>query len=117
MRELEAPRSDTPSRNQPTGGAEMTDQDTPLPDKAAKIPLEQVCWFPLAQAYLCNDCHMISNWSVQCPACASKAIMALSPVLGGEVAARESADESDAALRGDPEQVWAALAQWEAAPR
>jgi hypothetical protein len=37
--------------------------------------------FPLQYAYLCQDCDSIGNCAVQCPACASQALMDLSTVL------------------------------------
>jgi hypothetical protein len=36
---------------------------------------------PLANAYLCQDCNCVGNCSVQCPACASEALMGLAGVL------------------------------------
>ena len=39
---------------------------------------------PLASAYLCQDCNCVSNCSIQCPACASLALMGLSGVLNRE---------------------------------
>jgi hypothetical protein len=39
---------------------------------------------PLASAYLCQDCNCVSNCSIQCPACASLALMVLSGVLNRE---------------------------------
>ena len=36
---------------------------------------------PLKSAYLCQDCDCIGNSSVQCPACASTALLGLSSVL------------------------------------
>jgi hypothetical protein len=40
---------------------------------------------PLASAYLCQDCNCIGNSAIQCPACASAVLMALSWVLDREV--------------------------------
>jgi hypothetical protein len=37
--------------------------------------------FPLASAYLCQDCSSIGNNANQCPACASEVLMSLSAVL------------------------------------
>jgi len=37
--------------------------------------------FPLANAYLCQDCNSICNNANQCPACASEVLMGLSAVL------------------------------------
>ncbi len=39
---------------------------------------------PLASAYLCQDCNCVSNCAIQCPACASLALMGLSGVLNRE---------------------------------
>jgi len=36
---------------------------------------------PLTSAYLCQDCNCVGNCSVQCPACASEALMGLAGVL------------------------------------
>lgn len=36
---------------------------------------------PLKSAYLCQDCDCIGNSAVQCPACASTALLGLSSVL------------------------------------
>ena len=40
--------------------------------------------FPMKSAYLCQDCNSIGNSSVQCPACASQALLGLSTVLDRE---------------------------------
>lgn len=42
----------------------------------------------LASAYLCQDCNSVGNCSSQCPACASRALLALSTVLDREPKAR-----------------------------
>ena len=39
---------------------------------------------PLTSAYLCQDCNSVGNSAVQCPACASEALMGLSGVLNRE---------------------------------
>lgn len=39
---------------------------------------------PLSSAYLCEDCHCVGNCAEQCPACASRALMALAGVLNRE---------------------------------
>jgi hypothetical protein len=36
---------------------------------------------PLSNAYLCQDCNCVGNCAVQCPACASEALMSLDGVL------------------------------------
>jgi hypothetical protein len=36
---------------------------------------------PLTKAYLCQDCNSVGNCAVQCPACASEALMGLAGVL------------------------------------
>jgi hypothetical protein len=36
---------------------------------------------PLNSAYLCQDCNAVGNCAVQCPACASEALMGLASVL------------------------------------
>lgn len=36
---------------------------------------------PLTSAYLCQDCNSVGNCAVQCPACASEALMGLAGVL------------------------------------
>jgi hypothetical protein len=38
-------------------------------------------YMPLSSAYLCQDCDAVGNSSMQCPACASEALMALACVL------------------------------------
>lgn len=47
---------------------------------------------PLGSAYLCQDCNSVGNCSSQCPACASRALMALSVVLDREPKARVLAE-------------------------
>ena len=47
-------------------------------DVAAYLMLQH---FPLASAYLCQDCNAIGNNANQCPACASEVLMSLSAVL------------------------------------
>lgn len=47
---------------------------------------------PLISAYLCQDCNSVGNSSSQCPACASRALLALSTVLDREPAAHAVAD-------------------------
>jgi hypothetical protein len=39
---------------------------------------------PLTRAYLCQDCNCIGNCAVQCPACASHALIGLAGVLNRE---------------------------------
>lgn len=39
---------------------------------------------PLASAYLCQDCECIGNCATSCPACASRALLALAIVLNRE---------------------------------
>ncbi len=41
-------------------------------------------YIPLANAYLCEDCHCVGNCPEQCPACASEALMGLAGVLNRE---------------------------------
>jgi hypothetical protein len=36
---------------------------------------------PLTSAYLCQDCDCVGNSAIQCPACASTALLGLSCVL------------------------------------
>jgi hypothetical protein len=36
---------------------------------------------PLASAYLCQDCDCVGNSAIQCPACASNALLGLACVL------------------------------------
>jgi hypothetical protein len=43
---------------------------------------------PLTSAYLCQDCNCVGNCSVQCPACASEALMGLAGVLDRPVEQR-----------------------------
>lgn len=44
---------------------------------------------PLQNAYLCEDCETVGNCANTCPACASKALMALAAVLNREEVERE----------------------------
>ncbi len=37
---------------------------------------------PLSSAYLCQDCDAVGNNAMQCPACASEVLMALSCIFG-----------------------------------
>jgi hypothetical protein len=46
--------------------------------------------FPLNSAYLCQDCDAVGNSSMQCPACASRALLGLAGVLDRNVEALES---------------------------
>jgi hypothetical protein len=39
---------------------------------------------PLADAYLCADCHCVGNCASRCPACASGALIGLAGVLNRE---------------------------------
>lgn len=41
-------------------------------------------FFPLAKAYLCQDCDCVGNNSMRCPACASQVLMGLAGVLDRE---------------------------------
>jgi len=43
---------------------------------------------PLTSAYLCQDCNSVGNSSMQCPACASEALMGLAGVLNRKVEER-----------------------------
>jgi hypothetical protein len=40
---------------------------------------------PLTSAYLCQDCNCVGNCALQCPACASEALMGLAGVLNREL--------------------------------
>ncbi|HTB96286.1 MAG TPA: hypothetical protein VK716_04710 [Terracidiphilus sp.] len=46
---------------------------------------------PLTSAYLCQDCECIGNCATSCPACASRALLALAGVLNREAALHVSA--------------------------
>jgi len=48
--------------------------------------------FPLASAYLCQDCNAIGNNANQCPACASEVLMSLSAILNREETATVMVD-------------------------
>ncbi len=41
---------------------------------------------PLMSAYLCQDCECVGNSAIQCPACASSALLGLACVLNREEA-------------------------------
>lgn len=43
--------------------------------------LQAMQYFPVSRAYLCEDCHCVSNCSEYCPACASGSLMGLAGVL------------------------------------
>ena len=43
--------------------------------------------FPLASAYLCQDCNSVGNSAMKCPACASTVLLSLSAVLDRQVEA------------------------------
>jgi hypothetical protein len=45
-------------------------------------------YFPLNNAYLCQDCDSIGNNSMHCPACASDVLMALKGVLNRKQASK-----------------------------
>ena len=45
------------------------------------IPTCDLHHFPLAEAYLCQDCNSVGNSSGSCPACASEVLLNLSGVL------------------------------------
>jgi hypothetical protein len=36
---------------------------------------------PLATAYLCQDCNVVSNCAMSCPACSSRVLLGLAGVL------------------------------------
>jgi hypothetical protein len=40
---------------------------------------------PLISAYLCQDCNVVGNCAMSCPACASRVLMGLAGVLDREV--------------------------------
>ena len=48
------------------------------------MTLRSMHYMPLANAYLCEDCHCVGNCAEQCPACASEALMGLAGVLNRE---------------------------------
>jgi|HubBroStandDraft_5_1064220.scaffolds.fasta_scaffold138616_2 hypothetical protein len=66
---------------------------------------------PLRSAYLCQDCNCIGNCSMQCPACASTAVLNLSSVLDREEAMGEQLEPTLSfprpviAVRGDLESM------------
>jgi hypothetical protein len=43
---------------------------------------------PLNNAYLCQDCNSVGNCAVQCPACASEALLGLATILNRRVEER-----------------------------
>lgn len=49
--------------------------------RSERMTLVSMQHIPLANAYLCQDCNSVGNCSVQCPACASEALMGLAGVL------------------------------------
>ena len=50
-------------------------------------PCRESAHFPLASAYLCQDCNSVGNCAMKCPACASTVLLSLSTVLDREVEA------------------------------
>ena len=55
--------------------------DAPMPDRPATPKIADAVMMPLAAAHLCSDCNLVSNMSDACPGCASRALMALAPIL------------------------------------
>jgi hypothetical protein len=45
------------------------------------MPNPKTEYFPLASAYLCEDCQCVGNTAIRCPACASTALMNMALVL------------------------------------
>ncbi len=50
-------------------------------DGSERMTLVSMQHIPLASAYLCQDCNCVGNCSMQCPACASEALIGLAGVL------------------------------------
>lgn len=48
------------------------------------MTLEDLEHFPLAKAFLCEDCQAVGNCATRCPACASEAVLGLAGVLDKE---------------------------------
>ena len=54
-------------------------------ERMALVAMQHI---PLASAYLCQDCNSVGNSAMQCPACASEALMGLAGVLNRKVEER-----------------------------
>jgi hypothetical protein len=68
-------------------------------DRGEQMTIISMQHIPLAGAYLCQDCNSVGNCSVQCPACASEALMGLAGVLNRNVEERaQSSFKRPAAL-------------------
>jgi len=61
-------------------------------DRGEQMTIVSMQHIPLTSAYLCQDCNSVGNCSVQCPACASEALLGLAGVLNrrGEERAQSS---------------------------
>ena len=69
----------------------------PIQPLSREQKLADMLHFPLAEAFLCQDCHAIGNWAVQCPACASTHLLSMANVLDRS----ESATEAPAYAEGE----------------
>ena len=57
-------------------------------DRGERMTFVSMQHMPLESAYLCQDCNAVGNCAVQCPACASEALMGLAGVLNRRVEER-----------------------------
>ena len=53
-------------------------------DREEEMKFVSMQHMPLTSAYLCQDCNCVGNNAMQCPACASTALMGLAAILNRE---------------------------------
>jgi hypothetical protein len=53
-------------------------------DREEEMKVVSLQHMPLTNAYLCQDCNCVGNNAMQCPACASTALMGLAAILNRE---------------------------------
>jgi len=53
-------------------------------DREEEMKFVSMQHMPLTSAYLCQDCNCVGNNAMQCPACASTALMGLAGILNRE---------------------------------
>lgn len=59
-------------------------------DREEEMKFVSMQHMPLTNAYLCQDCNCVGNNAMQCPACASTALMGLAAILNREEEVRMS---------------------------
>ena len=53
-------------------------------EEEMKLKFVSMQHMPLTSAYLCQDCNCVGNSAMQCPACASTALLGLAAILNRE---------------------------------